>query len=299
MTSRAGILGAGLLAGRPRYVNETTPPRQATGAGGPVYLDTLAANTGTATPTLADATLSATGALRITGTLTATLADATLSATSAARITGTLSQTLADVTAGATGALRIAGTDTTTLDDLTLVATGALRISGTASATLADATLSATGALRITGTLAATLDDLTAGATATIASTNDLAAQVAAAKGAGGVSPKRRRRRKIEGAIAWALPRLGIAATGEASDPPEGEFRGSIAIPLQFHCRGAVGVRGAVRLTLPEFETIAFGFVAPCGHARVEFEPAVRAFGRHDHFNDAELALLPLILELA
>jgi hypothetical protein len=256
MTTRSGVLVGGLLSG-PRYVNETTPPRQATGAGA-IYLDALARNTGTASVTLADATLAGTGALRIAGTL---------------------SQTLADVTASATGILPIAGTDSSTLD---------------------DATLSATGTLRITGSASITLDNATLAATATKTGGDTLAAAVEQAKGSGGVTLRRaRRRRSITGSIGWVLPRLGLSVTGEVTDPPEGEVRLLFQPVLNLRAAGAIGARGEVRFTLPEFEAIAAGFVAPCGRARLSFEPFLRSSGRHDHFNDAELALLPLLLELA
>jgi hypothetical protein len=274
MTTRSGVLVGGLAG--PRYVNETTPPRQ--GISGAVYLDALARNTGTASVTLDAVTLAATGALRIAGTLTKTLDDATLAATGVLPIKGTLSATLADVTASGTGVLPIQGTESKTLDDVTLVATATLRI---------------------TGALNATLDDVTLVATATKPAGDDLAAQVAAAKGTGGVS-LRRRRRKVEGAIAWVLPRLSLTATGEASDPPEGEFRAGIQLDaIRLHARGAVGARGFIRIDMPPLSLRAAAFIAPCGNARAEIVPILRGFGRHDHFNDAELALLPLLLEIA
>lgn len=262
MTTRSGVLVGGLLSG-PRYVNETTPPRQATGAGA-FYLDALAANTGTASVTLGAVTLSATGALRIAGTLTATLAD---------------------VTASSTGVLPIQGTESKTLDDVTLVATGTLRISGTVSATLADATLTATATLTGTGT------------------GSDLAAKVAAAKGMGGVSVRSRRRRQIIGNAALVLPAywLSVFGEGEVSDPPEGEFRACIQLDaIWLHARGAVGVRGetSISFSFRRYGIAGIGEVAPFGNARLEIAPIARCVGRHDQFNEAELALLPLLLEL-
>lgn len=109
--------------------------------------------------TLADATLSATGALAIAGSLSATLADATLSATGAVALTGALTATLDDALLTATGALLITGAETTTLDDATLSATGALDIKAELAATLEDATLSAASQLLIQGVVEVTLDD--------------------------------------------------------------------------------------------------------------------------------------------
>jgi hypothetical protein len=250
MVARSGIFSGGILR-KPQYVNETTT--KATNAAG-AFLD-AGVNTGTASVTLADATIAATGALLIQGTL---------------------SKTLDNVTASGTGTLLIAAAASKTLDDATLVATGTLRIAATASVTL---------------------DDVTVSATAT-KSGDELLQLVEAAKGAGGISPKRRRRRKVEGAIAWALPRLGLAAIGEASDPPEGDFRGHFTLGLTLRAAGAIGVRGHIKIDIPGLSLFATAFVAPCGTARVEFEPVLRCYGRHDHFNETELALLPLILEL-
>lgn len=124
---------------------------------------------GVATVTLADATLSSTSTIAIKAALAATLDDATLSSTGTVAIKGALSQTLEDATAGSTGTVAIVGTSGATLDDATLSATGTLAIAGAAAITLDDASLVSESTLAITGELAVTLDDATLEATGTTA----------------------------------------------------------------------------------------------------------------------------------
>ena len=122
---------------------------------------------GTATPTLAAATLSSAAALANRGALTATLAAATVSSTGtlAATATGALTATLANATVSSTGTLPIVGTATPTLAAATVSAAGTVAIKGTATVTLAAATLSSAGSAGNTGTLAKTLDAATVAST--------------------------------------------------------------------------------------------------------------------------------------
>lgn len=126
---------------------------------------------GVTTATLANVTLSATGALALQGTTSSTLAGVTLSATGTLALAGAVSATLAAVTLAATGTLALAGAASNTLADVTSSATGTLAIVGTTSKTLADVTLSATSLLDAgnLGAVSQTLANVTASATGVVA----------------------------------------------------------------------------------------------------------------------------------
>jgi hypothetical protein len=281
--ARGGVLGAGFA---PRYVAETTTKAQNLAG---VFVQ-QGINTGSAAKTLADLTGTGTGQLLIQGTGSKTLADLTGTGTGALLIRGTSSKTLGDLTAAETGQLLIRGTASKALDDLTGTGAGQLLIQGAGAATLDDLTGTGTGTLLIRGTGAATLDGLTGSGGATLSAAAELADLVRRAKGITGSATRRRRRRReidIIGRLRVRRPR--IVAIGEASAPPEGELRGSIAIPLQLHGRGVVGAAGRGVLTLPAPALVARLFVAPCGDARLVLAPAVRATARHDHFTEEEI----------
>lgn len=258
-------------------------------------------NTGALAKTLEDVTLVATGSLPGVGELSKTLDDVTLAAAGTLAIAGTSSATLDALTVSATATLLIQGAEAKTLDDLTSAGTATLLITGQGAVTLDDLTVSATGVDIITGQGDVTLAPLTGSAAATLtAGVGDTLAQlVERAKGAGGVSPRRRRRKRDPIAIAarlWIrLPRL--QAVVEFSEPPveplapEGELRGRLALP-KVCASGVVGAigRAVLPLALPSIE--ARVFIAPCGDARFLLcRPVMRAHvrARHDHFTDKQI----------
>src|SRR5947207_2002784 len=204
----------------------------------------------------------------------------------------------------------LGGRGAATLAALTGTGTGVLPIVGTASKTLGDAgdatlgdlTGSATGvggAITL-GQGAATLENLTSSAAATLTAgaVDTLAQLVERAKGSGGVSPRRRRRKRDPIAIAARLwirsPRL--RAVVELGEPPieplapEGELRGLLPLPT-VRAIGAIGTRGRALLALSPPSIEARVFVVPCGDARLVLHPVVRARvrGRHDHFTDKQI----------
>ncbi len=125
---------------------------------------------------------------------------------------------------------------------------------------------------------------------------------IQAAKGFGGVSRKRRRRQVIGDARVFrVLPPLWLVADGEVSEPSEGDFAARIAPRFTLRSAGDHGVAGdghAVASIDAVVFLAAVAFVAPCGDVRATVSPFCRSAGRHDHFSDAELALLPLFLEI-
>lgn len=255
--------------------------------------------TGSLSATLGAITLSATGTLPGNASLSVTLGDATSSGAATLAIAGAGSDALAAATLVSTGSLRIQGSATVTLDAATLAATATLLISGSLGATLDALTLDAAGtSAQVTeGTLAATLDDATLSAAATLTG-GGLTQLIERAKGAGGVSRHRRRRKRDPIAIAarlWIrLPRLqAVVELSEPIEPltPEGELRGRLPLPT-LRAIGVIGARGRALLPVPLPSIESRVFVAPCGDARlVVLHPVMRAHvrGRHDHFTDKQI----------
>lgn len=142
---------------------------------------------GTLTQTLQDATLVATGTVKLQAALSTTLGNATLASTGTVSIAGALSTTLQDASAAGAGGLKVQGALNQTLGDATLSSTGTVRVAGTLSTTLADATLSAAATLKLQASLTQTLQD-------------------AVAAGAAGL--------KVQGTLTQTLGDATLAATG-------------------------------------------------------------------------------------
>ncbi len=175
------------------------------------YAAATSGGTGSASITLAAATLAATGALDIAGQTTATLAPATLAATGTVALAGSTAATLANATLTATGAVALSGTASNTLAAATLAATGTVALSGTASITLAGVTSAATGTVALAGASTPTLAPLTAAATGTLDLAGALATTLVPATSAatGALA--------LAGATAQTLADATLLAAGEGS----------------------------------------------------------------------------------
>ena len=188
------------------------------------------------------------------------------------------------------------------------VSRGLFSLTGEA-ATLGGKLTPDAGTFTLTGEAALESDQLTAGtglfalseqdATLDLVENADpLLALIEKAKGAGGLT-QRLWRRRIEGWARFRLPPFWLSAAGEFEDPPEGELEARFTPHFTLRALGAVGVAGEARFLIRDRLALsAEAFVAPCGELRAAITPLLRASGRHDHFSDAELALLPLLLEL-
>lgn len=194
---------------------------------------TSAGIVGTAAVTLADLTVSGTGALAIAGASAVTLADLTLagqaqllsqgagaaaitldalvlSGTGALAISGAGAVTLGAVTLSSSGALAITGTAAITLGSLSVAGAGVLvtGASGSASITLADLTLASAAQLGRIGSAAVTLGSLTLAATAGLGRVGNAAVTLAelTAAGTGKLA--------IAGGAAVTLGAVTLAGTG-------------------------------------------------------------------------------------
>ena len=107
--------------------------------------------------------------VQITGTATATLDDVTLTATGALAITGTESVTLNDITLSATGALEIQASLNVTLDDITLEAYSVSEALARSDIVLDDVTFYSVGIFRrINITKASTIGQVTTAPTISV-----------------------------------------------------------------------------------------------------------------------------------
>lgn len=211
---------------------------------------------GQASATLGAVTLAATGALPLTGAAAPTLATATLAATGAVALSGSAAQTLAAATVSATGALALSATASATLDALTSTATATLALAGASAKTLAPVTSAATATLALAGTEATTLAPLTSAATGTLALSGTSAATLADAtlSAAGALA--------LDAAEATTLDDLALSATGELSTL--GSIVGAAAITLDnasVNAAGMLAVAGSAGVVLEALSLSAAGHV--------------------------------------
>lgn len=188
-------LGRDLTAiGAGSWLDETGPFNvpNALGATTLAATGTLATVTGTVAQTLADTTLSATGAFVVTGTTAQTLADVVGVLSGTVTNVGTVARTLADTGLAASGVVQVVGSVGQTLADTTGAASGAHGVAGSTAQTLADGTLAAAGARGAAGSLGNTLADTTGAAAGTFLVSGAVAQLLAdgllAAAGAHGVA---------------------------------------------------------------------------------------------------------------
>lgn len=209
---------------------------------------------GTLASTLDNATLAAGGTITLQGTAAPTLADLTLSATAEIDIVGTSGGTLEPATLASTAALALQGATAVTLDDATLASAGELEIAAALAATLDAATLSATATVAVQGAADATLADLTLSAAGEIdlaASSNvTLEALTLSATGLGA---------GIAGSLEVTLGDATLASTAELDIA--GASGGQLE-PVTLSGTGALAITGALSATLEDL-TVSTGASEP------------------------------------
>lgn len=213
---------------------------------------------GQASRTLGNVTLAATGTVALTGAAAPTLAAATLAATGTVALSATASVTLAALTPTATATLALAGASAQTLAPVTSVATGTLALAGAEATTLAALTSSATGTVALSGTSAVTLAAATLAATGTLALAGTEASTLAAAtlSAAGAVA--------LAGSSAVTLDAVTAAATGTLSI---GAAASVTLDPVTTAATGTLPIVGATAATLDTLTSAATGALALTGTA--------------------------------
>lgn len=222
---------------------------------------------GSASITLAGATLAATGALTLAGMASPTLAAATLAASATLAIEGATAATLAAATLSATGALALDGTANVTLADATLSSTGALAITGVASGTLEDATVAAEGTSANTGTVAATLEAATLGATGTLTliGNADVTLADAEVSAAGALA--------LTGVVTSTLADATLTAAGVLAV----EGSGVLTVTLEdatVEATGVLALAAAANVTLDAATVVSAGALALNGAVAVTLDDA-------------------------
>ncbi len=210
------------------------------------------------------------------------------------------SQTIPDFTQTATLTAPAAASASQTVPAFTQTATLTGTVSASASQTVPAFTQSATLAAPIALSADQTIPAFEQTATLELGA---IPGQILpTGTGLGGSLRRKRRPRQITGAASITFrPPFWLVADGEIGEPPEGDFTVRFTLPVWLAVSAAAGVAGEGR-AVASIDAGAYlaaaGFIAPCGDVRATVTPFCRGTGRHDHFSDAELALLPLLLEL-
>lgn len=212
---------------------------------------------GSASNTLAAVGLSGAGAVAIAGSASNALAAATLSASGSviSGISGSLAQTLGAASLTGAGAVAVNASLSQLLADAALSGSGAVSISGVLSQVLADAALSGAGAVAIAGAAANTLSDaslVASGYVGSVPITGNLSQTLGAvtASGAGQIS--------IAGALAQTLGAVAVAGAGAL--PITGQAVVTLAgAPVS--ATGGVLIQGSLAQAIASASLIGAGYV--------------------------------------